>query len=172
MRKQLTRKATRDVQKISKVSLSDEELNQLKEAFDLFDVDGSGIIETEEIGRALEDSNLERRNPVVFRLINELKDVNGAIDFDSFVNTLINKLGDTKSRYGIRKIFELYDADDSGTVNFEKLKAIAKELGESMNDEELEDMLHFIHIQNGTESNTEISFEEFYNVVSKKYLNK
>lgn len=172
MKKQLTRKATRDVQKISKVSLTDEEMNSLKETFDLFDADGSGILETDEIGKALEGSNLEKRNPVVFKLISELNTVSGAIDFDSFVNTIINKLGDTKSRYGIRKIFELYDSDDTGTINFEKLKAISKELGESLNDEELQDMLHFIHVQNNTEAHEEINFEEFYQIVSKKYMKK
>ena len=46
------------------------------------------------------------------------------------------------------------------------MKAIAKELGETMNDEELEEMMHHIHILKKTEVPNEINFDEFYEIIT------
>ena len=37
-----------------------------------------------------------------------------------------------------------------------------------MNDEEIKEMMHHIHVLNKTENKEEITFEEFYDIVSKK----
>ncbi len=41
-------------------------------------------------------------------------------------------------------------------------------MGETMNDKELEDMMHHVHVLNRTENPGEISLEEFYQIVTKK----
>ena len=38
---------------------------------------------------------------------------------------------------GINKIFDLFDDDGSGFININNIKRVAKELGETMNGEEL-----------------------------------
>ena len=75
-------------------------------------------------------------------------------------------------------MFELYDTDKTGygawrfeiyyirSIDFIKVKAIAKELGETMNDEELEEMMHHIHILKKTEVPNEINFDEFYEIIT------
>lgn len=35
------------------------------------------------------------------------------------------------------KIFNLYDSEQSGSIDFEKIKKVCKELGETMTDEEI-----------------------------------
>ena len=52
------------------------------------------------------------------------------------------------------------------SIDFTKVKAIAKELGETMNDEELEEMMHHIHILKKTEVPNEINFDEFYEIIT------
>ena len=42
---------------------------------------------------------------------------------------------------GINKIFELFDDDKSGNINVNNIKRVAKELGETMSVQELEEML-------------------------------
>lgn len=51
-------------------------------------------------------------------------------------------------------------------IDFSKLKVVAKELGETMNDEELEEMIHHIHVLKKTEEPNQINFEEFYSIVT------
>lgn len=62
----------------------------------------------------------------------------------------------------------MYDTDDAGFIDFEKMKAVARELGETMNDEEIQEMMHNTHILNNTESNEFFTFDEFYAIVTKK----
>jgi Ca2+-binding EF-hand superfamily protein len=68
-------------------------------------------------------------------MINDLKSKNRAINFEEFLDIICNRLGDTKSRDGLMKLFLLYDTNDEGYINLEKIKNIAKELGETMNDQ-------------------------------------
>lgn len=42
---------------------------------------------------------------------------------------------------GINKIFDLFDDDKTGTINANNIKRVAKELGETMSFQELEEML-------------------------------
>jgi len=59
-------------------------------------------------------------------------------DFPTFLDAITSKLGDKESRDGIGKIFALFDDDDSGSINLQNLKRVARELGETMTAEELE----------------------------------
>ena len=45
---------------------------------------------------------------------------------------------------------------------------MCQELGETMNDEEVMEMMHNTHILNQTETNEDFTFEEFYHIISKK----
>lgn len=40
------------------------------------------------------------------------------ISFDEFLEVVYNKLGDTRSKEGLLKIFNLYDNDISGLIDF------------------------------------------------------
>ena len=48
------------------------------------------------------------------------------------------------------------------------MKLAAKELGETMTEEDIIEMMHNTHILNQTESNEGFSFEEFYEIVTRK----
>jgi centrin-1 len=60
------------------------------------------------------------------------------------------------------KIFDIFDEDNTGKINLNNLKKIAKELGESMSNEELSEML-----ERASTSGKEISKEDFYNIMTK-----
>jgi centrin-1 len=69
----------------------------------------------------------------------------------------------TLTQNGINKIFDLFDDDGSGFVNVNNIKRVAKELGETMSQEELIEML-----ERASSNNKEISREDFYNIMTKK----
>ncbi len=66
----------------------------------------------------LEELGLDRRNPFVLNLINGLKDKNKPIGLDEFIDTIASRVGETKTKDGIRRIFALFDKDDNGVVDF------------------------------------------------------
>jgi centrin-1 len=69
------------------------------------------------------------------------KDGSGTIDFDEFLQMMTAKMGERDSREEIMKAFRLFDDDETGKISFKNLKRVAKELGENMTDEELQEMI-------------------------------
>jgi Ca2+-binding EF-hand superfamily protein len=114
--------------------LSQHDLEELKSTFDLFDEDGTGSIDPTEIQKILQELGLDKRNEAVFQMIIDLQGKGKNINFDEFLEVIYNKLGDTRTKEGLLKIFNLYDVDLTGSVDFEKVKRICKELGETMTD--------------------------------------
>ena len=83
------------------------------------------------------------------------------------MDIVVGKVGDTKSKDGLQKVFEIYDKDGAGFIDMDKFKQIARELGETMNENEIDEMMHNAYILNNTESNESFSFEEFYAIVTR-----
>ena len=69
---------------------------------------------------------------------------------------------DTKE--DIQKVFNLFDDDQSGKISLRNLKRVAKELGETMSDAELLEMIE----RADTDGDGEISPDEFYAIMTKK----
>ena len=70
-------------------------------------------------------------------LIHGLRDKNKAITFDEFVDIIASRVGETKTRDGIKRVFALYDKDENGTVDFEEFKSIARHLKDNLTDDDL-----------------------------------
>jgi Ca2+-binding EF-hand superfamily protein len=148
--------------------LSQDEVDEIRQAFDLFDTNGTGKIDPKELKLAMQSLGFDTKNPTIFQLISELDTPEaakrGGIDFDNFVDAINNKLGDKESKDGIRRIFDLFIDDPQGdTITLSSLKRIARELGEQMSAEELKDML-----ARASSNGTELTFDEFYEIMTKK----
>jgi len=64
------------------------------------------------------------------------------------------------------KVYKMFDADGSGNISFAQLKRVAKELGESMTDEEIAAMLE--HGNKSGKPGKGVSFDDFYRLMQKK----
>jgi Ca2+-binding EF-hand superfamily protein len=148
--------------------LSQHDLEELKSTFDLFDEESTGSIDPVEIQKILQELGLDKRNESVFQMILDLQGKGKNINFDEFLEVIYSKLGDTRTKEGLLKIFNLYDSEQAGSIDFDKIKKVCKELGETMTDEEITEMMHNTHILNQTETNEEFTFEEFYAIIMKK----
>ena len=147
--------------------LTAEDYEELKSTFEIFDEDQSGTIDPSEINKVLEELGLDKRNPFILGLINGLKDKNKPINFDEFVDAIASKVGETKTKDGIRKVFAIFDKDENGVIDFEEFKSISRQLHESLNDDAILEMLHSASVNHKTVSNEGFTFEEFYTIVSK-----
>ncbi|OXB71740.1 UNVERIFIED_CONTAM: hypothetical protein H355_007869 [Colinus virginianus] len=150
---------------IERPGLTEDEVEEIREAFNLFDTDGSGMIDPKELKAAMQSLGFETKNPTIYQMIADLnRDGGGPIDFEEFLDAITSKLGDKESREGIQKIFNLFDDDRTGTITLKNLKRVARELGETMSEDELREMLE----RADSNGDGEISFEDFYAIMTKK----
>eukprot|EP00515_Schizochytrium_aggregatum_P000128 CAMPEP_0202035478 /NCGR_PEP_ID=MMETSP0962-20130828/902_1 /ASSEMBLY_ACC=CAM_ASM_000488 /TAXON_ID=4773 /ORGANISM="Schizochytrium aggregatum, Strain ATCC28209" /LENGTH=166 /DNA_ID=CAMNT_0048599489 /DNA_START=67 /DNA_END=567 /DNA_ORIENTATION=+ len=145
--------------------LSEDEIEEIREAFNLFDTDGSGTIDPKELKAAMQSLGFEAKNQTIYQMIGDIdKDGSGSIDFDEFLDMMTAKMSDKDSMEDIRKVFNLFDDDNTGKITHRNLKRVANELGETMTEAELSEMIE----RADTDNDGEISFEEFYAVMTKK----
>ena len=149
--------------KTEKPGLTEEEIEEIKEAFSLFDTDGSGSIDPKELKAAMHSLGFEKKSPTVYEMIAELEERGREIYFEEFLEAISNKLGNRETREGIDRIFDLFDDDHSEGINLNNIRRVAKELGETMSADELKEML-----QRASTNGEEITREDFYNIMTKK----
>ena len=118
--------------------LTEDEIEEIKEAFDLFDTDGSGSIDPKELRAAMQSLGFEAKNQTIYQMITDLdKNKNNSIDFEEFLDMMTARMSDRDTREDINKVFRLFDDDGTGTITIRNLRRVARELGETMTDEEL-----------------------------------
>ena len=74
-------------------ALTEDEIAEIEEAFNLFDSDGSGSIDPKEIKAAIQSLGFEEKNAALNQMITDLERVGGEIDFPRFLNAMTAKIG-------------------------------------------------------------------------------
>ncbi|KAI8896318.1 Caltractin [Globomyces pollinis-pini] len=125
-----------------KDDLTVDQKQEIREAFDLFDTDGSGTIDVKELKVAMRALGFQPKKEEIKKMMVEMdKNGSGKIDFNEFLELMVAKMGEKDSKEEILKAFRLFDDDETGTITLKNLKRVAKELGENLTDEELQEMI-------------------------------
>merc|ERR1712167_435798 len=123
--------------------LTEEQLDEIREAFSLFDADASGMIDIRELKAAMRALGFEVKNEELKKMVADIDgDGNGTIEFGEFLQMTTGKMGEKASREDIEKVFKLFDDDNTNKISFRNLARVAEELGENIDDEELQDMIN------------------------------
>ncbi|KAI8820521.1 centrin-1 [Fimicolochytrium jonesii] len=147
--------------------LTADQKQEIREAFDLFDTDGSGTIDTKELKVAMRALGFEPKKEELKRMIGEVdRTGSGVIDFNDFLGLMSVKMSEKDTREEIIKAFRLFDDDGTGRISFKNLRRVAKELGESLTDEELQEMID----EADRDGDGEINQEEFLRIMKKANL--
>merc|ERR1712183_433639 len=111
--------------------LSADEVQEVKDAFDLFDTDSSGAVSVQELIDAMVSLGIDKKNEAVFEMIKEVDtDGSGVLEFQEFLDMMCARLTDKTPRSEIEKVFKLFDNDRTGEISLDNLKRVASELGE------------------------------------------
>ncbi|CAK9101052.1 unnamed protein product [Durusdinium trenchii] len=160
----------RKVRARQRTELKDEQKAEIKEAFDLFDTDGTGTIEAKELKVALRALGFEPKKEELKKLVSDLDKSGsshgqGMLDFNEFLEIMTAKMSEKDSKEQIVKAFQLFKGP-TGKISFEDLKAVARELGENMSDEELQEMIR----EADKDDDGEVSEEEFMRIIRRSTL--
>ena len=96
------------------MTLPREEVIEIRQAFEIFDQDGSGIMDPAELKQAFIDLGFTGKNKFVYQILAELdEDQSGGIDFAEFLRLATAKIGEKDSRAEINKVFSAFDPNRS-----------------------------------------------------------
>ena len=98
-----------------KVELTDEQTDELREAFELFDADASGSIDAKELKIALKALGIDLSKADVKKLLDEIdKDKSGSIEFSEFYELMAPRIATKDTREDVLDVFTLFDEKDKG----------------------------------------------------------
>ncbi len=146
--------------------LTKSELEVIKKAFDLFDVDHTGKADIKEIKETLINCGYDQKNPVLFEVLAEMDtpeaQENGGITFLDLMEHLSVKLFDKKSKEALQNLYSMF-LDDSNSIRKETLKEICESIGKEYDDQTLQETLEKL-----VKYGNDITYEEFESTILKK----
>jgi centrin-3 len=139
--------------------LSDEQKQEIKEAFELFDTDKDGAVDYHELKVAMRALGFDLKKAEVLKTLRDHdKTGHGLLEYDDFVKIscvsffppLRRKKADIffaclvterilarDPMEEIRRAFQLFDDDNTGKISIRNLRRVAKEIGDRLEDDEL-----------------------------------
>lgn len=142
-----------------KFLLSKQQKEDIKEAFDLFDTVGGGLVERDFLKVAfralgIEPSRKDIRNLAALPLY---------LSYDEFVEQLQIKMTSEDEPSDVIKMFQIFDMNHCGKISYKELKEIAETLKEDVTDEELEEMLE----EGDVSGDKKVEFAEFKTLLQR-----
>merc|ERR1712025_503372 len=147
--------------------LDESQKQEIKEAFDLFDTDGSGNIDIKELTIAMKALGCEPKPGEIEKMIADVDDDgSGEIGYPEFLKMMTNKILNKDPKDDLLKAFRLFDEDQTGSVSFKNIKKVAKETNQTLTDDELQQMLD----DADKDGDGVLNEEEFLNIMKKLSL--
>ena len=148
--------------------VSSSEGDDIKEAFELFDSNGDGRINAREIRSAMQSIGYDEKNPTVYEVMTELDNPrnknSGGATFNDFCQTVNYRVPEKETTEDLRKVFNLFlDDPNSSTTSLESIKRVADELGENIEEIELNAMLN-----KASKSGARLTFDDFVAILTGK----
>ena len=150
-------------------STYDEEINEIRKGFEMFDVENKGQIDPFELKETMEEMNLKNKNPFIYELITSLclgKDIKskGGLTSGEFISILQEKISDVESKQGIKTIYEVF-SDSDNKVPMPTFYQVAKEVGDEEGGVEIRNLVGL-----SKTGGKEIDFNEFYYIMKEKNI--
>ena len=135
-----------------------------KEAFDMFDSDGSGQISISEIRRLLKTFGQDVTRQEVVEMIKDIDDDNdGNITYEEFITLMTHQvveetvINDGFDEDEVIKAFQKFDFNNSGTITLDEFKFILTKLGEKWTENRANEVFKLCDLNN----NGELDYREF-----------
>jgi len=152
---------------VQKVMRSSEGGDDIKDAFELFDAN-DGKIDAREIKEAMQNIGFDDNNPTIYQVMAELdnprnKNAGGA-SFSDFCQAVNYRVPEKESTEELRKVFNLFlDDPNSNTTSLESIKRVADEIGENIEELELNAMLN-----KASKAGARLTFDDFVAIMTGK----
>ncbi len=145
--------------------VSSDHIDEIREAFRLFDTTDSGFLDLRELKAAMRALGYDVRREEARQLLSSVGKQHAThVTLLDFEQMMIPKLASRNSKEEIYKIFRLFDPEDTGYITFKMLKIACQELGEGFSDDDIMEMI----TEADMDQDGKISFPEFHRIMKKR----
>jgi centrin-1 len=167
MKNQQVNKKPQQQPKKVRSDLTEEQKQEIKEAFDLFDTEGRNEIDAKELKVAMRALGFEPKKEEVRKILQDIdKSGEGVVRFEDFAEIMTVKMLERDPVEEMKKAFMLICEEGHDKITLKSLKKTAEELGENMTKEELQEMLE----EADRDGDGEIGEEDFIKIMKKTNL--
>lgn len=145
--------------------LTEDQISEIKEAYRLLDKDGKGRITTKELGDAMRSLGQNLNETELQDMITEADlDGNSTVEFPEFLKLMARKMRDTDFEKKLKEAFQVFDKDQSGSISPAEFRLVMTNLGETLTDEEVDEMVREADV----DGDGQINYKEFVKVMMAK----
>ena len=145
---------------MSSLDIPEDQMEEFKQAFALFDKDGNGHVDANELGQVLASLGQIPTEDELKRMISEVDgDMNGTIEFAELLQMMKSKMSKKENEEEIQEAFNAFDVNKNGIINAKSLQKAFKSMNETFTDEEIKEMINVVG--NGGE----VNFNQFKNMM-------
>jgi len=122
--------------------LTDDQIQDFKDAFKKFDTEGNGEIPTSELGTVMRMlGHLLKDDELQTAIESVDSDGSGFVDIDEFLELMRMKTKESSDEAEIKEAFRILDRDDKGEIHTDVIKEILLELFGNLTKEEVDDII-------------------------------
>lgn len=147
--------------------LNDDQLNIVKESFDLFDSDKSGEIDLYELKLTLKAFNFKISKEKFQNLTLKHKCVNNLIKYDDFIELMTELFSERSPKEEASLAFEAFDEEKKGKIGIKQLKKAVEELNTNIEDEDLKAIIK----EFDADEDGYITKDDFLKILDEYYFN-
>ena len=123
-------------------NLTEEQIAEFKEAFQIFDKDGDGSITTKELGTVMRSLGQNPSDEEVRQMIEEVdEDKSETIDFKEFLGLMARKMKETDAEDELLEAFKVFDRDGNGKISAHELRYVMLSSGEDLTEQDIQEMV-------------------------------
>ena len=167
-------------QKQEKVELSEKDVEELREAFELFDSSGDGLIAASELHVVMQaigrNMSLEEVKAEIHKIKQERYALEGMpssegteeeeeeLDFQEFIKLIGDEMLEGMMKEELIEAFNEFDPDESQRFGKKKLRETMAKYGEKLDDQELEKLFK----ETDYDGDGKIGFEDFVRMMMSR----
>ncbi|KAH7823171.1 putative EF-hand domain containing protein [Monocercomonoides exilis] len=137
---------------------TEEQIENFRTAFRVFDTDHSNTICVKELRHVLESADQHPTDEELQEMMDFLDtDGNGVLDFDEFVVMMAMAEGHCEEELKLKAAFKAFDKDGNGFISREELKSVLEAEGEKLSAADIDEMIK----EADTNGDGQIDYSEF-----------
>ncbi|XP_059158069.1 calmodulin-like protein 3 [Physella acuta] len=150
--------------------ISDDEIKEIKEAFNVLDDDKDGRISLDNMKTLLQSQFMVFTDAQATAAVQQLdEDHSGYIEYSEFEKYVLenNLSKPTADEFGAEMLdaFQMFDTDKNGFIDAEEFKTFMTKFGDKMSDEEVKEIMQ----EADTDGDGKIDYQEFCVHMSKSF---